>query len=87
MLFDNNLSTFGDAKTDDVFEQGDWFYEIVFNEGTTIAPVKFAVYPRLGTGNKPTEEFVDRLNGVKFQGSSDETAWVDLTAELTGIGK
>ena len=43
------------------------------------------MYPRKGTGNKSPQEFVNRLNGVKFQGSNDNSTWQDITAELSGI--
>ena len=79
-LFDGNLDTYGDLKTGNT-------YTIDFGEGTTIIPTKFEVYPRKGTGSKPLYEFVDRLNGVKFQGSNDGSTWTDITDELTGIVK
>ena len=85
MLFDGDLNNFGDLTGG----TGDWKYTIDFGESTTVAPVKFAVYPRVhdGSNNKPTYEHVQRLNGVKFQGSVNGTDWVDLTGELTGIAK
>lgn len=85
MLFDGDLNNFGDLTGG----TGDWKYTIDFGESTTVAPVKFAVYPRVhdGSSNKPTYEHVQRLNGVKFQGSVNGTDWVDLTGELTGIAK
>ncbi len=78
-LFDNNTNTFGEPSSAT--------YTIDFGAGNTVTPVKFEVYPRLGSDSKPAEEFVDRLNNLKFQGSNDGTNWVDLTAALTGIGK
>ena len=85
MLFDGDLNNFGDLTGG----TGDWKYTIDFGESTTVAPVKFAVLPRVhdGSNNKPTYEHVQRLNGVKFQGSVNGTDWVDLTGELTGIAK
>ncbi len=77
-LFDGSLDTFGDLKSGNT-------YTIDFGEGTTISPAKFEVYPRMGTGNKNPEEFTERLNGVKFQGSNDGQTWEDITAELSGI--
>ncbi|MDE7326523.1 MAG: hypothetical protein K2N63_09635 [Lachnospiraceae bacterium] len=77
-LFDGDLNTFGDLKSGNT-------YTIDFGERATVSPVKFEVYPRMGTGNKQPEEFTDRLNGVKFQGSNDGQTWETLTAELSGI--
>ncbi len=79
-LFDGNLDTFGDLKNGNI-------YTIDFGESKTITPADFWVYPRKGTGNKPPQEYVERLNGVKFQGSNDGENWVDLTDALSGITK
>ncbi len=81
LLFDGQESTFGDLA-------GNGSYTIDFGEGATITATKFAVYPRDGSySGKPVGEYIDRLNGVKFQGSNDGENWTDLTNELSGFAK
>lgn len=79
LLFDGDIDTFGDLQ------EPNGYYTIDFGESKTITPTDFWVYPRKGTGNKSPQEFVNRLNGVKFQGSNDNSTWQDITAELSGI--
>lgn len=82
-LFDGDESTFGDLKVPDGETPS---YTIDFGESITVTPSKFAVFPRDGKASNKTEaEYVDRLNGVKFQGSGNGSDWTDITDEISGI--
>ncbi|WP_339308270.1 S-layer homology domain-containing protein [Paenibacillus sp. FSL R5-0519] len=71
LLFDGNISTFGDLNT-----QSGSYYTIDFGTGATVKLDEVLLMPR--------DAFPARLNGMIVQGSNDNNHWTPLTKPVSG---